>query len=198
MLSDESLAKHVLKGDMEAYEELVNRYKNTIFAIVYKIIGQYQESEDITQEVFFTVYEKLYQFDMDKRFQPWIQRIAINASITALRKKKKIISLSFDENLGKDFEANISANIPDPMTEIIKEELRLEIKQAMEELNDGYKLILMMRYQMDLNNKEIAEILNVTKEIIEVRLHRARRALRRIVVNKWTEKGLKDELPAIL
>lgn len=198
MLSDEALARQILKGDLNAFEELVNRYKNIIFAIVYRIIGQYQESEDISQEVFFTVFEKLYQFDLDKRFQPWIQRIAINASITALRKKKKIINLSFDENLGKDFEAHMSVKIPDPQSEIEKKELRTEINQAMEELNEGYRLLLMLRYQMDLNNKEIAEILDVNREIIEVRLHRARRALRKIVIKKWTERGLSDELPAIL
>ena len=92
MLSDESLASKSLEGDMSAFEELVNRYKRPVFSLVYRMVGQYQEAEDITQEVFINVYEKLYQFDSNRKFSPWIYRIATNASISALRKKKSYTS----------------------------------------------------------------------------------------------------------
>ena len=196
MSSDENLARQVLKGDLSAFEELVNRYKNLVFSIVYRILGQYQESEDITQDVFLSVYQKLYQFDFDKKFRPWIQRIAVNASITALRKRKKIINLSFDEGLGKDIDPYIPAHIPDPQSEYEKQELKMEINQALLEINDGYRMLILLRYQLDLDNSEIAQILGVSRENIEVRLHRARKALRRTVIKQWSERGLSDELPA--
>ncbi len=196
MSSDEYLARQALKGDLAAFEELVNRYKNLVFSIVYRILGQYQESEDITQDVFLSVYQKLYQFDLDKKFRPWIQRIAVNASITALRKRKKIINLSFDEGLGKDIDPYLPAHVPDPQSEYEKKELKNEINQALLRINDGYRMLLVLRYQLDLDNSEIAEILGVSRENIEVRLHRARKALRRIVVKLWSERGLSDELPA--
>ncbi len=88
MVSDELLASRALQGDIDAFEELVNKYKKSVFAIVYRIIGQYQEAEDIAQEVFLTVYEKLYQFDMGKTFAPGIHEIAVNTAIIALRKKQ--------------------------------------------------------------------------------------------------------------
>lgn len=196
MLSDEILARQALKGEAAAFEELVDRYKNSVFAIVYRILGQYQEAEDITQDVFISVYQKLYQFDPNKKFRPWIQRIAVNASITALRKKKKIVNLSFDEGLGKDIDPYLPAHIPDPQTEFEKSELRQEINDALLSLNEGYRVLIILRYQMDLDNKEIAQILGVSRENIEVRLHRARKALRRIVVQQWSERGNSHELPA--
>lgn len=196
MLSDESLACKSLNGDMSAFEELVNRYKRPVFSIVYRMIGQYQEAEDITQEVFINVYEKLYQFDSNKKFGPWIYRIATNASISALRKKKKVITLDFDEAYGKAYEDYYTAGSTDPQLMFEREELKFFTDKAINELPENYRVVIMLRYQMDLNNQEIAEVLGVTKENVEVRVHRARKALRKIVEKHWEERGLQYELPA--
>ncbi|HWP98266.1 MAG TPA: sigma-70 family RNA polymerase sigma factor [Syntrophomonadaceae bacterium] len=196
LLSDELLARQALQGDLSAFEELVNRYKNPVFAIAYRIIGQFQESEDITQEVLLSVYQKLYQFDQSKKFRPWIQRIAVNASISSLRRKKKIVNLSFEEGLGKDIDHYLTVHVPDPHSEFEKKELMEEIQTALLQVNDGYRVLLILRYQMDLDNQEIADILGVSRENVEVRIHRARKALRRVVVKQWTERGLSHELPA--
>jgi len=196
LLSDESLACKSLDGDMSAFEELVNRYKRPVFSIVYRMIGQYQEAEDITQEVFINVYEKLYQFDSNKKFGPWIYRIATNASISALRKKKKVITLDFNETYGKAYEDYYLADSGDPQLMFEREELKIFTDKAINELPENYRVVIMLRYQMDLNNQEIAEVLGVTKENVEVRVHRARKALRKIVEKHWEERGLQYELPA--
>ncbi|MDD3272137.1 MAG: sigma-70 family RNA polymerase sigma factor [Syntrophomonadaceae bacterium] len=195
MLSDESLVCKSLDGDMSAFEELVNRYKRPVFSIVYRMIGQYQEAEDITQEVFINVYEKLYQFDSNKKFGPWIYRIATNASISALRKKKKVITLDFDEAYGKAYEDYYTADSGNPQLMFEREELKFFTDKAINELPENYRVVIMLRYQMDLNNQEIAEVLGVSKENIEVRVHRARKALRKIVQKHWEERGLQYELP---
>jgi RNA polymerase sigma-70 factor (ECF subfamily) len=196
LLSDESLACKSLDGDMSAFEELVNRYKRPLFSIVYRMIGQYQEAEDITQEVFINVYEKLYQFDSNKKFGPWIYRIATNASISALRKKKKVITLDFNETYGKAYEDYYLADSGDPQLMFEREELKIFTDKAINELPENYRVVIMLRYQMDLNNQEIAEVLGVSKENVEVRVHRARKALRKIVEKHWEERGLQYELPA--
>ena len=120
MVSDELLASRALQGDIDAFEELVNKYKKSVFAIVYRIIGQYQEAEDISQEVFLTVYEKLYQFDMGKKFAPWIHKIAVNTAISALRKRKKVINVSFDETYIQD---DTSGDSDDPQVYFERNEL---------------------------------------------------------------------------
>lgn len=196
MISDESLALKCLGGDISAFEELVNRYKRPVFSIIYRMVGHYQEAEDITQDVFINVYQKLYQFDSNKKFAPWIYRIATNASISALRKKKKVVSLDFDESYGKAYEDYYTANSGNPQLEFEREELRHFVNEAINELPESYRAVVILRYQMDLNNQEIAEVLGVSKENIEVKVHRARKALRKIVEKHWDERGLKYELPA--
>lgn len=196
MISDESLALQILGGDISAFEELVDRYKKPVFSIVYRMIGQYQDAEDITQDVFVNVYQKLYQFDSNKKFAPWIYRIATNASISALRRRKKVISLDFDEAYGKAYEDYYTSNSGNPQLAFERQELKHFINEAIDELPESYRAVVILRYQMDLNNQEIAEVLGVSKENVEVKVHRARKALRKIVEKHWDERGLKYELPA--
>jgi len=195
LLTDERLAEKALYGEQPAFEELVNRYKNKIYAIVYRMVGQSQEAEDITQEVFITVYEKLYQFDVSKKFAPWIYKIAANTSITSLRRKKKVITLNFDESHSKPYDYYSVPSV-DPVYEYEKKELKEAVNSAIMNLSENYRAVIILRYQMDLTNQEIADILGTTRENVEVKIHRARKALRRIVIEQWEERGMKHELPA--
>ncbi|MGI6413797.1 MAG: RNA polymerase sigma factor [Syntrophomonadaceae bacterium] len=194
LISDERLVRLTLDGDLSAFEELVNRYKNRIFAIVYRMVAQYQEAEDITQDVFLTVFEKLNLFDPEKTFAPWIYRIATNTTISMLRKKKKVITLNFDESYGKP-NMHYPDEAIDPQLAFENLELREEISAAIMELPESYRTIITLRYQFELKNQEIADILNISKENVEVKVHRARKALRSIVLKRWKERGIANELP---
>ncbi|MGB4303692.1 MAG: sigma-70 family RNA polymerase sigma factor, partial [Syntrophomonadaceae bacterium] len=141
MLSDEILAERILHGDTAAFEELVNRYKNSIFHIVYRMVGQYQEAEDITQEVFILVYDKLYQFDRTKRFRPWIHRIAVNTAISNLRKKKKVVQLSFDESFGQTYQDYPSVMEGDPEAIFERKEIMEDIRASIMELPESYRTV---------------------------------------------------------
>lgn len=196
MISDEALADRILHGDTAAFEELVNRYKNSVFHIVYRMVGHYQEAEDITQEVFILVYNKLYQFDRSKKFSPWIHRIAINTAISNLRKKKKVINLSFDESFGQPYEDYPSVLEGDPEAIFERKEIMEDIRISIQELPESYRYVLVLRYQMDMKNAEIAQVLGVSKENVEVRIHRARKALRKELLKRWEERGVKRELSA--
>ncbi|MDD3895347.1 MAG: sigma-70 family RNA polymerase sigma factor [Syntrophomonadaceae bacterium] len=194
MISDELLAAKALDGDLGAFEELVDKYKKSVFAIVYRIIGQYQEAEDITQEVFLIVYEKLYQFDMGKKFAPWIHKIAVNTTISALRKKKKAINVNFDETYIQDNTSG--SDVDDPQTIFERTELSQFINEVIMELPENYRVIIALRYQMDYSNGEIAEVLGISKENVEVKVHRARKAMRNLYMKKLMQRGMPDELPA--
>ena len=189
MLTDEMLTAHTLRGEFSAFEELVNRYKNSVFAIIYRMTGQYQEAEDISQEVFLNVYQKLYQFDKTKKFSPWIHRIAINTCITALRKKNKVALINFDETFLNQHQWEEPNYYGSPDIVLERSELRSEITAALKQLPTSYQSVLVLRYQLDLNNQEIADTLGVTKENVEVKIHRARKALRKILIHKYEERG---------
>lgn len=195
MLTDEILTDQTLRGEVSAFEELIDRYKKSVFAIIYRMTGHYQEAEDIAQEVFVTVYQKLYQFDSSKKFAPWIHRIAINTCISSLRKNNKVTLLNFDESFTKQYESELSYNYGDPETALERNEFKAEIRAALTELPESYQSVLILRYQLDLNNHEIAETLGVSKENVEVKVHRARKALRKIIIRRSEERGRIDELP---
>lgn len=194
MLSDELLASQTLNGELSAFEELVNRYKGSVFAIVYRIVGQYQEAEDISQEVFITVYQKLYQFDTNKKFAPWIHKIAVNTSISHLRKNRKYTTFSFDETYMQDQDNLPKSAIIDPELSLENKELYEDILNAINKLSTNYKVVLTLRYQLELTNQEIADTLGISKENVEVRIHRARKALRQVLMADWEKRGTIHEL----
>jgi RNA polymerase sigma-70 factor (ECF subfamily) len=191
------LTAKILRGDIPAFEELINRYKISVFTIVYRMTGQYQEAEDISQEVFLTVYQKLSQFDSQKRFAPWIHRIAVNTCISALRKKNRITLINYDESLLSRNEPTDPSEYGNPLIAVERRELQAEIKAALSELPANYQAVLVLRYQLDLNNQEIADTLGVNKENIEVKIHRARNALRKILTKNLIGGGKPDVLPRV-
>ncbi len=190
MLSDEILASQALNGELSAFEELVNRYKGSVFTIIYRMIGRYHEAEDISQEVFITVYQKLYQFDTNKRFAPWIHRIAVNTAISYLRKNRKVTTLSFDETYIQGKELNPKCKSSDPLHNLENQELYEDIMNAIGKLSNNYKVVLTLRYQLELTNQEIADTLGISKENVEVRIHRARKSLRRVLLKDWEKRGI--------
>jgi RNA polymerase sigma-70 factor (ECF subfamily) len=195
--TDENLTKQVLRGELSAFEELVKRYKNVVFAIVYRILGNYQEAEDVSQEVFLVVFQKLHQFDSTRSFSPWINRIAVNTCVSYLRKNRKVVTLSFDETGSTQYDyAYHEWYASDPEIAFEKKELQEEIDQALMMLPESYRLVIVLRYKLELNNQEIADTLHISKENVEVKVHRARRALRKIILQRWKEKGVQYELPA--
>ncbi len=196
MLTDEMLANQTLRGEIKAYDEIVNRYSKSVFAIIYRMTGNYEDAEDIAQDVFVTVYQKLYQFDGQKKFGPWIHKIAVNTCISSLRKKKKVVMLNFDDNYMKQYEMENHYEFADPDIILERSELKAEIESALLELPESYRLIIILRYQLDFNNQEIAEIIGASRENVEVKVHRARKALRKILLKKWNERGNRDGMPA--
>ncbi len=197
MLSDEKLAQQILSGDTAAFEELMNRYKKSIFTIAYRMMGNYHEAEDICQDVFITVYNKMYQFDSSKKLGPWIHRIAVNTCISTLRKRNKVVSISFDETYIPANDLELNELYEDPHLIIERQELKAEIEDALMELPESYRIVLVLRYQLDLKNQEIAEIIGISRENVDVKIHRARKALRKMILKKWNGGELKNELPAL-
>ncbi len=193
--SDEILAQQVIKGNLAAFEELVTRYQKPVFKIAYRMVGQKEEAEDLTQEVFIHLYQKITHFNPEKRFKPWLYRVAVNICISRLRRKRKVVFLSFDDALtgSADFD-NLRAVYPDRKVEI--QELQKEVFRAVLEMPENYRAMIVLRYQMGLNNSEIAETLGITRENVEVRMHRAHKNLRRILLGRIAEGRFEYEVQA--
>lgn len=173
---DEVLATQTLHGDMDAFELLLTRHQKMVFKAAYRMMGQREEAEDVVQEVFVTIYSKMDQFDPQKKFSSWLYRITLNTCISKLRSKKNTVLSPFDETAFAPVYGG--KNNDNPLTVLEQKELRHNIWNALVQLPENYRIMLILRYQMDLNNQEIADTLGIKKDNVEVRMHRARKALR--------------------
>jgi len=194
--SDEKLACETLRGNQEAFEQLVHKYQQLVFTIAYRMVGQREEAEDIAQEVFINVYRKMYQFDTSKKFAPWIQRITVNTCISHIRKKKKVVCLNYDDTLMTWENPTVHVDYEDPSVVYDRKELREEISQVLLQMPESYRAMIILRYQLDLTNQEIADALGISRENVEVKMHRARKSLRKYLLQRREERRDKDELPA--
>lgn len=179
MNKEELIIKGVLAGDTNAFSLIVEGYKKYVFSIIYNIIRDQQETENIAQEAFLQAFSSLstYQF---KGFKSWLGRIATNKAIDYVRKreKEKVIPLDYIDD--KDWQSDIS--IEDEI--IHKEELEL-IKNLCRDIPQKYSNVLEKYYINSFNCRRIAEEEGISIKTVESRLHRARNLLR----VKWKEGG---------
>ncbi|MEK5322856.1 RNA polymerase sigma factor SigW [Aeribacillus sp. FSL M8-0254] len=173
--------KQIKKGDQNAFAEVVELYKDKIFQLCYRMLGNAHEAEDIAQEAFIRVYMNIHSFDMNKKFSTWIYRIATNLSIDRIRKKKPDYYLDA-EVAGTDgltMYSQVSSDIAMPEKEVEAIELQETIQKEILKLPDKYRSVIVLRYIEELSLQEIAEILELPVGTVKTRIHRGREALRK-------------------
>lgn len=163
--SDEVLIHEVLAGNEFAYGSLVERYKTYVHTIVYKIVHQPEDSEDVAQEVFIKVFRSLHSFQFSSKFSTWLYRIATNTAISHRRKQKFTTSID-------------AVNEQSESTYPLKQkEQKYFLSLAMKQLHEDDVVLLTLFYLKELSLKEIAEIVNSNSNTVKVKLHRARKRL---------------------
>lgn len=171
----------VKKGDQEAFSELVELYKDKVYQVAYRMLGNVHEAQDIAQETFIRAFVNLDSFDIDRKFSTWIFRIATNLSIDRLRKKKPNFHLE-DKVTGTE-DLNYYSQIPVdeklPEEEVVQFEMQEWIQKEIMMLPPKYRSAIILRYMEDLSLKEIGEILNLPIGTVKTRIHRGREALRK-------------------
>jgi len=171
MQSDEQLVSSYLNGEEYPLEVLISKYARHIFNFIYQYVRNFQNSQDLTQDVFVKAWKNLKKFDLNKSFKVWLFQIARNTSIDFLRKKKEIPFSDLENEDGElEFEDS-RQNLEDILE---KRETREKIKELFETLPAKFKSVLLMYYQAELNFREIAEI---TGEPVDTIKSRHRRAL---------------------
>ncbi|MCK5075753.1 MAG: sigma-70 family RNA polymerase sigma factor [Calditrichia bacterium] len=177
---DLDLIERVLNGDERAYERLVTDYHNLVFGIVLRLVGNKTDAEDLVQEVFVKVYRYLDRYNGEFAFATWIIKIASNHSIDFLR-KSKLKTTSLDVNAdekesGGSFK-QYAANTPAPDKVLLKKEQKKIIEDAIDELPEKYRVIIVLRHTEEKNYDEIAMLLNIPIGTVKARLFRAREML---------------------
>ncbi|WP_168123865.1 RNA polymerase sigma factor SigW [Paenibacillus sp. HB172176] len=175
------LARLALKGDRQAFEELVDLYQGKLYHMAYRMLSSRQEAEDVVQETFLRVYKNLERFDDTQKFSTWIYRIATNLCIDRLRKRRPTYSLDAESNdyEGLDGYSMIPSDDRTPESELILTDTQRIIQEAMESLPPKYKTVMMLRYLHDLSLQEVGDILGMPVTTIKTRVHRGREFLRK-------------------
>lgn len=179
-VDEKQLIAKAKNGDRAALSQLVNTYSERIYNLALRILRNREEAEDILQETFLTVIEKLHTFDGRSSFFTWIYRIATNASLMLLRKKKMVFQQINDD---PDFQGSIESRVfvdwtQDPSLNMMDSETKRKIDEAINKLSDIYRSVFILRDIEGLSIKETAEILSITEENVKIRLRRARQFLR--------------------
>ncbi len=174
-LEDYEIIKKVLDGDNDAFSELVTRYKNLVYSVILRMINDYEEANDISQEVFIKVYKNLGKYQPEFKFSTWIMRITTNHVIDFLRKKKQ-------ETVNiEDVEYDLSSP-SNPEKEILDKEQTEIFAKAINQLPDMYKLPIVLYHIKRYSYLEIADMLNIPLSKVKNRIFRGRRLLKEILM----------------
>ncbi len=179
--SDIELVQKSVKGDEEAYHQLVRKYQQKVYAIAYGIIHNREDALDIAQEVFIKIYKKLRSFRGSSAFYTWLYRITVNLSIDYQRKKKAIVSVDYSDEILDDSirEDRKNKSIEySPIEVLKKKELNRIILDAIDKLPEEQKAVLMLRELEGLSYEEIAKVCKCSLGTVMSRLHYGRRKLK--------------------
>lgn len=183
---DAVLVKLAIDGDEKAYRSLIRRYKNPVAQVVYRLVKDRSQVEDLTQEVFIKAFQHLQDFDYEHQFASWLFKIANNHCIDYIRKKKLRV-YSIDEQIQTE-DGKMDYEIPDstyePDLNILREQKSKLIRQAINSLPDKYREVIVLRHQEELSYEEIAVQTGLPVNTIKVHLFRAREMLYKFLKDK--------------
>jgi RNA polymerase sigma-70 factor (ECF subfamily) len=172
---DRELVRRAQANDKEAYEELIKRHQQRVFAVAAGILRQHEDIEDIAQQVFVKAYFSLKRFDGRAAFSTWLYRITLNECWDMLR-KKKVRPLLYESDLSEEQAQRVATSESDGAGPDIRQ--RLENQQRVERLLEGLeerdKLMLILKEVEGFSIEEIAEVLDLNANTVKVRLFRAR------------------------
>lgn len=180
-LSDSYYISHILKGDTSCYAYLLNKYSRQIFTLVYKIVGNREDAEELTQDVFVKAFQKLDSLDEYNNFSNWIYKIAYNLSISSARRNKVEI-LAIDEfQLNNAQDCDIEAEREDD--ELLKQKLAI-LDWAMSLISVEDRALILLFYKGRKSLEDIASISGISIANVKVRLHRIRKKLYVIISDR--------------
>ena len=177
---DAELVRLILGGEGAHFESLVARYQTRLFRFISRYTNDAEDARDVTQEVFLKVYGALDSFDPRYRFSTWLFRIAGNAAIDHLRRRRgRTVSIDLPPDEEGEARTIDPRDLrPDPLEDLSRRRLRMAIDEAIEKLPDDYRELMSLRHYGELPYEEIARLKGMPHGTVKNKLFRARQALR--------------------
>ncbi|MEA4846929.1 MAG: sigma-70 family RNA polymerase sigma factor [Clostridiaceae bacterium] len=181
IVSDIEIINRCLSGDVNAFETLIERYKKAIYNTAFRMMGNREEAEDVSQEAFIRMYNSLSRYNPEYKFITWALKITTNLCLDSLRKRKAEtvpIDEGFEIKDGKDT----------PEEEYIRQENQKLVQDAIRSLPDKYREFLILFHNRNLSYQEIMDITGESLTIVKNRLYRARQMLKEELVSREKER----------
>jgi RNA polymerase sigma-70 factor (ECF subfamily) len=192
---DLTLVTRVRQGDQRAFRLLVERYQRKVFSVALGMLKDKEEAMDVSQEAFVKVYKYLDHFKGDSSFYTWLYRITVNICIDVLRKRNALKGeqVEFDETVKMDAaEANIgslgSQMGTNPQKAALRRELAEKINEALQEVPEKHRAILLLREVEGMSYEDLARTLEIPKGTVMSRLFHARLKVQKIL-SEYIELG---------
>jgi RNA polymerase sigma-70 factor (ECF subfamily) len=185
------LVARAQRGEEEAFEALFHQYKQRVYAVCLRMIGNTAEAEELTQEAFMQVFRKIHTFRGESAFSTWLHRLSVNIVLMRLRKKTVVETPLQDVSTGDDpTERRMELGAPDlALTGVID---RVRLERAVAQLPDGYRRVFVLHDVLGYEHNEIAAKLGFSIGNSKSQLHKARTRLRSLLRQDLAES---EELP---
>lgn len=172
---DIALIRNCLKGNTDTYELLVDKYKEMIYTMAYRMTGDSEAADDIAQESFISAYGALKEFKGNSKFSTWLCSIALNKCRDHLKSLKPYVPLDDIEET-----AHCCSGIT-PEHELVGKQLMNELQSALNALPEEYREAIVLKHIEGLDYKEMELLLNVRADTLKVRTHRAREMMKNLM-----------------
>ena len=179
--------KAVENSDQAAYSELLDRYRESVYFLLLKMVNNKDDAEDLTIEAFGKAFKNLAQYTPNYAFSTWLFRIATNNCIDFIRKKRTVtgsLDRAFMNDEGGEMTMDVRSETSDPEETYIKKQKSKLMRQLVEKLKPRYRILIELRYFQELSYEEIAEQLDLPLGTVKAQLFRSREFLYNILRNK--------------
>jgi len=182
-INESRLVEEARRGNKQAFGELVMRYERRLIRVILQFVKNQEQAEDLAQETFLKVYERLDQFDPSRRFGPWLFRIGVNQTLDYIRRRKRRgwWLLFTDRGTEKPLDPATS----DPRQQL---DLQQEVEAVLEQIPENYRIVLTLRDLQNFSTSEIATMLGRKETTIRWRLAEARNMFQEIWVKRRDSK----------
>lgn len=183
--ADMEIISRVLKGEQNAYAELVNRYQSYVFTLTMRFTKNREDAEEVSQDIFVKAYRSLADFRGASKFSTWLYTIVNTTCITFLRKKRLEVHSLDNEKVFESVENHDSGFNANQVEQKSKVNM---VNQAIAMLNTDDAEILTLFYKAEQSLEEIAQVLGLETNTVKVRLHRARQRLKDRMESSFSEE----------
>jgi len=172
--TDAQLAIQFQNGDRKAFTMLVARYEKPIFNTAFRMVKNFDDAADITQNAFVKAYEKIDTFNPSYKFFNWLYKITVNETLNLIDRRKR----------RQDFDYDPPAGVPSPEDDLELNEMSHFLQKALDAMSYDQRIVIVLKHLLLLSYNEIANILDIPEKTVKSRLFSARHVLRKELINQ--------------